>query len=409
MFSVKMLKKLTKLKNLKIGSSILFFVKNATRKRSYNIIFYYPAHFNRAESKKNEFFEPLYEICEQHAISYLILEEPELDRATTRSKRAVPFDFILILIFFLRKAIPLKRFENFQERDWHIADKIKNILFRKLHYDNVIVLSNSMIGFFHGMDKQAKIFDYQHGIIYPYHEGYISKNRKVPEHIYKNNVNLLLYGQLFKEILSEHTDSDYYNHHTYVIGKKVEGKERKKSPDKNNILFSLQIAGDEPDRDLNWIKLTYEFLNKYSNFFISNELKIIFKRHPRYSPKYDDSSLYSFEFTQLHEGTLKSALDNCFLHITLFSTVVFDAAARGIPTLLWDTTDSKCFLYPEYYKYPINPTGDEMMIENITNYVKDAQLYDDASKKVYNWFNYCYTPLKEDSFLNALNLRKIQE
>ncbi|BBG65159.1 hypothetical protein NNO_0456 [Hydrogenimonas sp.] len=402
-----MLKKILMLKNLKLGRSFLFCVKNILKKNSYNILFYYPAHFNRSESKKNEFFEPLYEICDRHDISYLILEEPVLDRAVTRSDKAVPFDFIFLIILVLRKILPAKHFKDFYEKESYIADKIKNLLLRKLQYDNVIVLSNSMVGFFHGMDKNARIFDYQHGIIYPSHDGYISEEKRVPDHIYKNSVNLLLYSRLFKEILIEYTDSDYYKNHTYVIGKHIEKHERKVNPEKKNILFSLQIAGDEPKRDRNWVKVINRFLNRHSEFFTTNGLKIIFKRHPRYSPEYDDSSLYNFKFTELFDGTLDDALENCFIHITLFSTVVFDAAARGIPTLLWNTTDSKAFLYQEYYKYPIEPLDDDKIIGKISEYLEKPGRYENESEKVFDWFNYCYTPLKENTFFEALNLPEV--
>ncbi len=397
-----MFKKILIFRDLRLAESIRFCIECFFRKNSYNIIFYYPSHFIRSESKDNEYFEPLYKICEQRGISYLILEEPAIGMDTPRAKRAIPFDFILLLVLIARKLLSLDRFKDFYEREWHIAKKIKTLLLRKLHYDNVIVISNSMVGFFHGMDTNAKIFDYQHGIIYPSHEGYVSNGSRVPEHIYKNEVHPLLYGQLFKEMLTKHTDSDYYEKHAYVIGKKIDRQRKKRSLNSKKILFSLQIAGDEPERDRGWIKIFQNFLERNSDFFISNGLKIVFKRHPRYTSAYDDSSLYTFEFTELYEGPLDDALNNCFIHITLFSTVVFDAAAVGIPTLLWDTRDSKSYLYTQYYNYPIKSLDDTMLIRKISDYLKDPQYYEVESEKVFNWFNYCYMPLNADSFVSTL-------
>ncbi len=398
-----MFKKILIFRDLRLAESIRFCIECFFRKNSYNIIFYYPSHFIRSESKENEYFEPLYKICEQHGISYLILEEPTIGMVTPRAMRATPFDFILLLILIARKLLSLEHFENFYDREWYIAKKIKAIFLRKLHYDNVVVMSNSMVGFFYGMDTNAKIFDYQHGIIYPTHEGYITGCGRVPEHIYKNGVHPLLYGRLFKEMLTKYTDSDYYENHAYVIGKKIDRQGKKRFKDTQKILFSLQIAGDEPERDRAWIKIFHDFLERNSDFFISNGLKIVFKRHPRYTSAYDDSSLYTFEFTELYEGTLEDALNSCFIHITLFSTVVFDAAAVGIPTLLWDTKGSKSYLYTQYYNYPIKPLDDTMLIGKISDYLKDPQYYEVESEKIFNWFNYCYMPLNTDAFVSALN------
>ena len=39
--------------------------------KPYNIIFYYPQHFNRGKHGTNPFFEPLISICQQKDLNYL--------------------------------------------------------------------------------------------------------------------------------------------------------------------------------------------------------------------------------------------------------------------------------------------------------------------------------------------------
>ena len=86
----------------KLLHSFAFFVTNIFIKRSYDIVFYYPAHFNR-EGGKNPYFQNLYDACIRHNISFIVLEEPTFHIEDSRNKDALPFDFPFLMIILLQK------------------------------------------------------------------------------------------------------------------------------------------------------------------------------------------------------------------------------------------------------------------------------------------------------------------
>ena len=246
----------------KILESFFFFLTGIFKKRTYDIIFYYPAHFNRGENAKNSFFEPFYRICEKNNISYLVFEEPELSQKAFRNEYTVPFDFMFFLILIMRKMISLEKFASFQQREWYIAKKLKPIFFRNLKFDNCIVLSNSMLGFFRGLNSKAGLFDYQHGIIYSTHEGYIDNNRRVPDHIRENNANLIVYGDGFKDILQRTEKDHYYESHIFSIGQSLKG-ELSICRGIYTVLVSLQLADSDVSLNMKLRDIMADFFQTY--------------------------------------------------------------------------------------------------------------------------------------------------
>ena len=90
-------------KMLNIIRSFLFFLSTLIRKKKYDVIFYYPQHFNRSLDGENVFFKDLLLTCVNNRISYVIFEEPDFATSSKRSSVAIPFDFLYLLIVFLRK------------------------------------------------------------------------------------------------------------------------------------------------------------------------------------------------------------------------------------------------------------------------------------------------------------------
>ncbi len=381
--------------------SFFFFLSSFFKKREYDVLFYYPAHFNRGEGDINPFFEPLYGICRKHNISYLVIEEPELFKKTKRNAKAVPFDFMLIAILVLRKIIPLKRFASFQHREWLIAGILKPIFFRKFFFQNYIVLSNSMMGFFRGLNKDAKLFDYQHGVITSQHRGYIDAEMHAAEHIKRNEANVLVYGKGFEDVLSTTVSDKYYNSHVYSIGQNING-EFENHYIKRTILFSLQFA--DPKKKDNPLKLKkiIDFFEVYSDFFILNNITILLKHHPRFQYDIDPSPLYAFAFTKLYEGNLFDGLSESFLHMTFHSTTTFEAASRGIPTLLMknDLLDPQFFV--DDYNYPLGIMDESEIVEHIQKYIDDEVDYLNSAKKVFEWYGRFYSEIDEKLFVELM-------
>ena len=67
------------------------------------------------------------------------------------------------------------------------------------------------------MGWDSLTIDLQHGIIHSKNQNYIS-NHTASKNITDNNVNLLLFGHKYYDILSKSDNSGYYNKNAHVIG-----------------------------------------------------------------------------------------------------------------------------------------------------------------------------------------------
>lgn len=380
--------------------SFLFFFQGIYKKRVFDVVFYYPAHFNRDLTNENNLFMPLYEICKKNNLKFIILEEPELSVSTQRSKMAIPFDFIFIIILVFRKFISLKKFDSFQHRDYFIANILKKVFFRKFTFKNYIVTSQSMLSFFRGLEHNAKLFDYQHGVITSNHKAYFSYNKKVPDNIKRNNVFLFVYGKGFKSLLKHTCSEPYYINKVYILGIKQKSNvfnfERK-----NIILFSLQFADVKPDNKYK-LEFIHKFLKENESLFIKNNIKVLLKHHPRFQNDIDVTSLNKYPFTEFVKGDLYSIIKNISLHVTLNSTTTFDVAVHGIPTLLLKNDFLPCDFFIEDYKYPLGIYSikeSKLFIEkNILNLTQCENI----SLQVYNWVKDYYNIFDDKAFLSSL-------
>ena len=391
----------------RIMHSAVFFLSNTFKKRDYDVIFYYPAHFNRNSDGSNPFFQPFFDLCRKNNISYIAIEEPVLFSTYRTNKESIPFDFVFVFILLLRKIIPLDSFGSFSEREWYIAKLLKPFFFKKLSFNNYIVLSNSMLAFFRGLDKNASLYDYQHGIIHSLHPGYL-KNGHPTEHIKINNVHLLLYGKGFLDVLLDHDKGGYYKNHAHVVGITDNAHEQeRKELQKTNILFALQLLNGEDHFDIKQYDFLLDFFKENRSFFIENRVNIIFKEHPRYQNNIDMSELYDLPFAVKCEETLEDALEKCFINMTLFSTCIFDAAQKSIPTILWKNSFFPTMeVYKNDYNYPLGVDDKNEILKHIQNYLNDEQLYIQNSNMVFKWYKKFYSGFNSDE-VTAL-LKKVE-
>lgn len=380
--------------------SIIFFSIGIFLKRSYDVVFYYPAHFNRGLNGENEFFEPFYEICIKNNISYLIFEEPDFSENSIRNKKTVPFDFVFYLLIILRKFVPVKKFESFEHREWYFANILNRIYFKNIYFSNYIVLSNSMLGFFRGLNKNAHLYDYQHGVITSTPRSYSDK-LSTPKNIRLNNSNVLVYGKGFSNLLKKSVTDNYYHSHSKIIGHYLKA-DMVDNYDNRKILFSLQIA--EPNIDFNnkKIDLIVEFFRTYSSFFIKNKIEILLKHHPRFQNEVDPSPLYEFDFTSLYDEDIIKGLKKSFLHITLHSTTTFEAASLGIPTLLLNNNLLNPIFFVDDYSYPLGIKSGENIYDSIKYYLKDKNKYLKDSKLVFDWYQNYYSELNQELFIELM-------
>ncbi|HSN59489.1 MAG TPA: hypothetical protein VLR49_01035 [Ferruginibacter sp.] len=365
------------------------------------VLFYYPQHFNQGADGTNDFLKPLIDSCKKNNISFLVLEEPANNNAP-RNKNAIPFDFVFYCIILLRKLLPLNNYPHFDAREWKIARVLKPIFFRKIKPEVVITMSNSLLGFFRGLWKDTPIYDYQHGIIYSWHHGYMSDN-KATSHIVNNNCKLLLYGEGFRKLMNKQNDH-YYNKNCEVIGTTVEYKELHKKFN-GDILLCLQITTASETFPLQGQLMQQLALLFQSNqsFYKENNICFYIKHHPRFDGTYNIESILSFPFVKVINKPLPQCLEMCSVHMTYGSTTTFDAAVAGIPTLFFGKAEDN-ILFEKEFQYPGFRESLEIQ-DRIEDFVKAPASYKDASLSVLSWVKNYYSPYNEIEFLKLVETK----
>ena len=75
--------------------SILYFIVLIFRKREYDVIFYYPQHFNRGNKNKNNYFKNLIESCKDKGLRFIVFEEPDFYMALAGQKHCPIEEYFL--------------------------------------------------------------------------------------------------------------------------------------------------------------------------------------------------------------------------------------------------------------------------------------------------------------------------
>jgi len=353
--------------------SFFYFIKLFFKKQEIDVVFYYPKHFNRGEDNQNLFLKPLFESCKKHNISYLVFEEPDRKSDKKKHRNSIPFDFPFYLIILLRKI-------GF--RDKSSANILSFIFLRNLKFKNIIVLSQSLIEFFRGLDEEAKIFDLQHGIIYSDKGSYISDG-KASSNISDNNVQLLLFGNGFKEILHNSDLSNYYQKNSFVIGV-GKSKDFLHSNPNSMALITLQITEDHTE------KQNQKMLDEIIKIVDSNkDLGFYIRNHPRFNNCINISELEN-KINKAPES-LMECFALCSIHITEYSTTTFECAEFGIPTIFLNSLKEEFNMFETDFKYPFN-------VEMI-DIIKDYSKYSD---EVISWRKKYYSDYNEDKFISLL-------
>jgi len=362
-----------------------FFLSGIIKKRKYDIVFYYPQHFNRGVNNENQFFKHLLLSCDNNKISYIVFEEPDFTIRSKRNNKVVPFDFIYLLIILLRKLYSSKL--TTLVKDQKIGGFIANVFFRKFIFKHYITLSQSMLSVFRGINPNAKLYDLQHGIIHNNKKNYLL-NGVAESNLLVNNANLLLSGKSYKDMLLINDKSNYFQSHTFVIGGHLFSSDFIHQQFNGNILVTLQFTHDHSDKE-NTI-----LLNEVKTFVSSADTKVNFylKHHPRFNNEVDLSEILELPNTHFAPDDINECFKLCSLHATTYSTSTFEAALLGIPTILIHSQNELNFFKTDFI-YPLNYGISDFM--DITVYQKSAEI-------VKSWSKEYYSPYNELAFLDLL-------
>jgi hypothetical protein len=377
--------------------SLLAIISLNIKGASPHIVFYYPKHFNRGKNGENDFLKPLIDSCDRNNISYLIFEEPA--KNAQKNKSAIPFDFLFYLILVFRKILPLKQFDHFEAREWRIGKILKSIFLSKVNPEIIITMSNSMLGFFRGWGNAISLYDYQHGIVYSWHSGYII-NKMPALHIINNKSKIMLFGKGFKRLLTK--DNDYYLNNCICVGTSMQLQSLHKEFNRK-ILLTLPITTlDELNHSqIDIITKLELLLLQNQSFYIEHDIVFYLKHHPRFDSSYDLASILSFPFIKVINGTLEDCFIECSLHLTHNSTTTFEAAVLGIPTLFIGNADGN-LLYEEEFQYPKYQEHLDIQ-KKIEEFIIDPLSYDYAIELAQEWVKDYYEPFNECNFLGVIN------
>ena len=358
---------------IKFITSFFYFSRYLFLTKKVDVLFYYPKHFNRGENDENLFLEPLYKSCQLNNISYLIFEEPDRKSDKARNREAIHFDFIYFLIILLRKT-------GFTEQK--IGNFLSFTFLRGIKFKNYIVLSQSMLEIFRVVNKEAKLFDLQHGIIHSDKESYI-KNSIVNSKLSENNVELLVVGEGFKEILKEADSSNYFKKNIHVIGTKKHKVFSHTHPNKS-VLVTLQITEDHTKEQ------NQKLLDEIINMVNSNDNLVFYVRnHPRFKNDLDLSEL--FRRTNVAPRSLMRCFRDCSIHVTAYSTTTFECAEFGIPTVFLKSLKDDFNMFEDDFKYPFKNTLNDILLD-----------YKTYSDRVINWRERFYSEFDEQKFISLL-------
>tara|TARA_B110000914_G_C15495112_1_gene462818 strand:- start:409 stop:1482 length:1074 start_codon:yes stop_codon:yes gene_type:complete len=353
-------------------------------KRKYDVIFYYPQHFNRGVNNDNQFFKHILLSCDRNNISYIVFEEPDFTVNNKRNSKATPFDFIYIVIILLRKLYSSKL--TAQLKDQKIGGFISRLFFRNLYFNNYITLSQSMLSVFRGINPDALLYDLQHGIIHNNKENYLVGG-VAESNLVDNEASLFLSGASYKNILVSNEKLNYFQNHALVIGSNIPSKINLHESFNNNILITLQFTHDHTAEQ-------NEMLFKELSKFVasSKEVKFYLKNHPRFNDEVNLSELLKLPNVMMAPNDINECFSLCSLHATAYSTSTFEAALLGIPTILI-LTKTEFNYFQKEFSYPLN---------NVIGEFDSILFYQEKSKIIKNWATAYYTPFNEPNFINSL-------
>lgn len=368
--------------------SLFFFAKSLFVKKTCQVIFYYPQHFNRGKKNDNLYFKQLLSSCDRNNISYIIFEEPDFNTNKPRNNFSIPFDFIFFLIILIRKFFS-SEMDNIT-KDHKIGRLFSSIIFFNFEFKNVITISQSMVSFFKGLNKDCNIYDLQHGVIYNNKPNYILNNKAV-DNIIENNLKLLLTGSKYKELLIKNEALSYFKENSFVIGNLLNVNNLEDVFHQyfnNNILITLQLGGGN---DVKENELLYRDL---MNFIASFGLEINFylKHHPRFNNEFDISEILKLPNVYLATDSLDECFKLCSVHATAYSTTTFEAALIGIPTVFIDSGNRFNYFRSEL-QYPLD--------NKVLDY-KDTIFYQSSSNILRDWSSKYYSRYDEVAFLKLL-------
>ncbi len=400
-----------------------YFIKLIFIPKKYDVVFVTSVFFNRGKEGENILLKPMIECCNNNSLSFTIIEETDLKgeyRNFIRQNRSIPFDFISLVQIVFRKIYnfiyknPSSINEEY-ERDLKISNILRILFFKKFYSKVYITLLWNNVTLWRSINPDSCIVDYQHGIIFNGHAGYI-KDGKPPKVKFSNKITTLVYGDRFKSLLIENDNTKFYSEkNIFNVGLKKHIDSNIKVPKRNKkILFTLQITADFHEKQFNeqYVQIVKKLIEDNSKFLALNNYEIIFRHHPRYSVTQCPKLKIENDFVSFDNKTpITDLLSDVDIHITFNSTSSLDAAMTGVPTIFIDmhNPQSPNEIFLNQYKYPLKNLviKDYQDLKKFLIELESKDTYDRYCTSVQDWSSELYQDFDEirfkDFLLEAIN------
>jgi hypothetical protein len=408
--------------------TLLFYIKAQFFFRKVDIILSSSVVFNRGDNGENHFFKPFLNFCRINNLTFVVFEEGDLSGSFAKfhhSSHAIQmwpivlFEMILRKLFFL---IPLRN--NYSKKSVEdIINKLSAKLFlRNLESKNIVTLIDHKAALWRSRFPLGNIFDYQHGVIYDGHIGYLKDGS--PSKIKTSlKIKLLTHSRLVQEILINQDHSQFYSKENIKsIGYLAPVQSIKPTLQQSiKIIFTLQNASEGGAYDLEerlYKKKVERFLANNSKFFADSNISITLRHHPRANIREQEKFLthYSFVKNSIADNLLED-LHTHNLHMTFNSTAACEAAFFGIPTVFLEIESPQHDDLPELsaddlfinqLKYPLSnymihdsESFQALLKEKASEIINPDPLF---RKKLIAWHKLLHNDFSEQELRNALEI-----
>jgi hypothetical protein len=337
-------------------------------------------------------------------VSYILVEEPDKNSIKPSNPNALKFNLSFVLV--CRKLLPLFLFNNFELREQFIGKVYRWFTANYYTAETVITLSNSLGGFWRGYNRDARIIDYQHGIINKTQTGFF-ENSKAPLHIRENNKEVAVWGRNFKVFFNQ--DEDYYANKVHVLGYFLEPKPINHSTEgRDKILFTLQFMPDIGD-DMNqtMLGLLKDAIGLFENLPKDERPSIILKNHPRHNHILDLKAIFkNLDYVEVWSDDAAIDIKTVMLNVTYFSTAAFEMAENGVPSFFLFNKElpqgEQIFL--KDYMYPLQ--NNETLLDFWTAYKNDPNQWMTHSHNVTEWVHNFFEPFDTELLSELITTTK---
>lgn len=365
------------------------------------IHFFQPELFNRTEQKTNPFFDPIIDVCRTNDIQYRVFIA-EKKASPNGYRNAAGNSWILVWPEILGFRL-IKWFHLPSRLVWRFLGAVMNLLtFGRYRADICITVAGVHMEILQGIAPRARLVDLQHGVIYHDHPGYFDSNGKLRQGLIENiQREYWLYGTGYKNVFfSNPENANILDNKVHIVGDVLGWavKNAKRNIGKKNaFVFSMQLIETEGKiANIPFYHALEEFLQKVAEYKLHERYKVFLKYHPRHGNIDITDILRHYPWAESIDYPTVELINCCVYHFTASSTVAFEYAANGIPTLFLNEKGRAIF-HQEFQYTAVK------CWEDVFNALKFPEIMEKQCEDVKQWYQRFYCHFTEKNCIALLN------